>query len=290
MQCKQSSVLSLTLTLVLFSVLAPSVSGAQSLDPLTVQVTADKSDYTRGEQVLMTLQVTNRSVLPVTISFSNGRRYDFTARDVNGNTLWTWSTGRTFEPAPSQTLAPGASLTYQESWTFTGDDGAWVLDGAYTVKGTFLGSYAGRSGPKEGEQVVTVVTPDVLQATVSTNKSSYGAFDSSAVLTLTVTNTASYPVTVQFGSAQFHDFSVSNSAGTPVWTWSNGKTFDPTPHELVLGPGESTQFTSTWPLTNNSGARVPAGNYTVKGSFLGSYYGQSGPKGGEAQVQVRSLL
>jgi hypothetical protein len=276
--------------LALIPILAPSVSEAQSLDPLTVQVTTDKSDYSRGEQVLLTLQVTNRSPLPVTINFSNGQRYDFTARDVNGNTLWTWSTGRTFDPAPSQTLAPGASLTYQESWAFTHDDGAWVLDGAYTVKGTFLGSYAGRSGAKEAEQSVTVVTPDVIQASVSTDKSSYGRFDSSAVLTLTVTNTAAYAVTVSFGSAQFHDFTVKNSAGTTVWTWSNGRTFDPTPQELVLGPGESRQFTSTWPLTNNSGVRVPAGNYTVSGSFLGSYYGQSGPKGGEAPVQVRSLL
>ncbi|NMO17061.1 hypothetical protein HPC49_11395 [Pyxidicoccus fallax] len=282
--------LSFALMLALLSVLTPALSEAQFLDPLTVQFTADKSDYTRGEQVLLTLQVTNRSALPVTFSFSNGQRYDFTARDASGNALWTWSTGRTFDTASQQTIPAGATVTWQETWSFSADDGRPVLDGAYTVTGIFLGNYLGRSGSKQGEAAITLTTPDTLQATFSTDKSSYGLFDSAAALTLTVTNTGTFPVTVLFNSAQTHDFSVGNSSGTVVWTWSNGKTFDPTPWEQVLAPGESWQFKGTWSLNNNNGVRVPAGTYTVKGSFLGSYYGQVGTKGGEAQVQVRGLL
>jgi hypothetical protein len=35
---------------------------------------------------------------------------------------------------------------------------------------------------------------------------------------------------------------------------------------------------------------VAAGAYTVRGTFLGSYYGQTGTKFGESQIQVRSLF
>jgi len=281
----------LALTLALCAALAPSISEAQSSDPVRFTFTADKADYTRGEQALLTIQLTNTSGLPVVINFSNGKKYDFAARDASGITVWTWSYGKSFDPSGSQrVLAAGETWTLQESWAFVANDGQGVFDGSFTVSGTFLGNYVGKSGSKTGEQTVTLTTPDALDVTFTTNKSSYGMLDSSAVLTMTVTNTAAYAVTVVFNTAQLYDFTATNSAGTPVWTWSNGKTFDPAPQQLVLAPGESWQFQESWNLTQNNGSRVPTGNYVVRGSFLGSYYGQGGPKGGQTQIQVRGLL
>lgn len=287
MKSKSSSRFWALTVLALGVVMTPVVSEA---DPLAVELTTDKGDYTRGEQTLVTLKVTNTSIFPVTVSFSNGQKYDFTARDAQGTPVWTWSTGKNFEPAGSQrVLAPGESLSFQENWAFTADGGQPVLDGAYTVSGTFLGNYLGKSGPKVGTQSVTLTTPDVLQVAFSTDKASYGRFEQ-ATLTLTVTNTASYALPVQFNSAQLYDFSAKNSAGAVVWTWSNGKTFEPTPQEVLLGPGESLQFQANWTLVSNSGTAVPSGTYTVSGTFLGDYYGKVGTKSGEAAIQVRPLL
>lgn len=283
-----SSSCTLALTLALFTSLVPLAS--EAADPLSIQLTADKVDYTRGETAVLTLVVKNTSSLPVVVNFSNGQQYDFAARDANGATLWTWSNGKTFSPSGSQRiLSGGETLTIQETFSFVGNDGQALLDGGYTVSGTYLGSYVGKEGSNSAEQAVTLSTPDALQVSFTTDKSTYRRLES-AVLTLTLTNTASYPLTIQFDSAQFYDFSAANAGGSTVWTWSNGKTFDPTPHELVLAPGESVQFQESWGFVNNSGIAVGDGTYTVRGTFLGSFYGQTGPKVGEAQVQLRTLL
>jgi hypothetical protein len=280
---------SLALALALTVMMAPS-SEALAADPLQLQFSADKTDYTRGEQVLMTLQVKNTSALPLVVSFSNGQKYDFAARDANGTTLWTWSNGRSFEPSGSQrVLAAGETWTIQETWTFVGNDGQGVFDGTFTVSGTFLGNYAGKSGAKTGQQAITLTTPDPIQVSFSTNKSTYRRSESAA-LTLTVTNLAPYAVTVVFDTGKFYDFTAANSSGTTVWTWSNGKSFDPNPQQLVLAAGETVQYQATWSFANNSGWPVSDGTYTMKGTFLGQYYGQTGPKGGESQIQVRTLF
>jgi hypothetical protein len=283
-----SSSYTLALTLALCAALAPLAS--EAADPLSVQFTADKADYLRGEEAVLTLSVKNTSALPLVVSFSNGQQYEFAATDANGATLWTWSYGKSFSPSGSQRiLSPGETLTVQETFTFVGNDGQGLLDGAYTVSGTFLGNYMGKTGPRTGQQLVTLTTPDPLEVSFTTNKSTYRRFES-AVLTLTLTNTASYALTVQFDSAQLYDFTARNSGGSTVWAWSNGKSFDPTPQELVLAPGESVQFQQSWGFVNNSGLAVGDGTYTVSGTFLGQFYGQTGPETGEAQVQLRTLF
>ncbi|HEX8701351.1 MAG TPA: BsuPI-related putative proteinase inhibitor [Myxococcaceae bacterium] len=278
----------LALALALTVVLAP-VAEALA-DPLQLTFTADKVDYTRGEQALMTLKVKNTSALPLVINFSNGQQYDFAATDANGTTVWTWSNGKSFPPSgSSRTLAAGETWTIQESWTFVGNDGQGVFDGAFTVSGTFLGNYLGKSGTKTGSQAITLTTPDPIQVAFTTDKSVYRRSDK-PVFTLTVTNFAPYAVTVVFPTAQLYDFGVANASGSAVWTWSNGKSFDQNPQELVLGAGETVQFQQTWSLANNSGWPVGDGTYTASGTFLGTYYGQIGTKGGQSQIQVRTLF
>ncbi|WP_257458632.1 BsuPI-related putative proteinase inhibitor [Archangium lipolyticum] len=261
-------------------------------DPLSVSLTADKSNYERGEQATLTLEVKNTSLLPVTVSFSNGQRYDFAARDANGTTVWTWSHGKSFDPgSSSRTLAPGEIWRAQETWGFVDDAGSGVFDGTLTLSGTFLGQYLGRSGPKVATQDVVLFTPDPLQVTFSTDKSQYSRLSSSSArLVLTLTNIATYPVTITSPTEQLHDFGARNSSGQTVWTWSHGKTFNQTPAQLVLAPGESLELTGSWSFKNNSGSSVADGYYTVSGTFLGQYHGAVPPKGGESQIRVYTLF
>lgn len=260
-------------------------------DPLAVRVFTDKATYERGEQAVITLEVKNTSALPVTASYSTSQKYDFTARDSSGAAVWTWSYGQTFGSGSSKTFAAGETWVVQETWTFTDDAGSAALDDTYSITGTYLGNYLGRSGAKTGSQDVVLFTPDPLEVTFSTDKASYSKLSSSpAALSLTVTNVASYPVTIDFQNGQSFDFSARNASGTTVWTWSYGKTFDPAPVQVVLAPGESLQFSGSWNLKNNSGSSVADGYYTVDGTFLGQYYGAVQPKGGEKQVRVYTLL
>jgi intracellular proteinase inhibitor BsuPI len=264
---------------------------AAAADPLTVRVYSDKATYDRNQQALITLEVKNTSSLPVTVSFSNGQKYEFTARDATGATVWNWSFGKTFSPSGStQTLAAGQTWTVTEAWTFVDNAGTSLFDGTYTLTGTYLGSYLGRSGTKAASQDVVLQTSDPLVATFSTDKTSYSKLSSPAPLHLTITNVATYAVAINFQNGQQYEFTAKNSSGQVVWTWSTGKSFDPAASQIVLDPGASLQFNETWSFKNNSGATVADGNYTVGGTFLGQAYGAVGTKGGESVVRVYSLF
>jgi hypothetical protein len=263
---------------------------AAAADPLAVRVFTDKVDYTRGEQALLTMEVTNTSALPVTVSYNNGQQYDFELRDTSGALVWSWSYGKSFGSLPtSRTIAAGETVQIQEAWAQSDNAGSPVLDGTYTVSGIFHGNYLGKSGPKVATQDISVFTPDPLVATFSTSKAQYSRL-TPAQMTLTITNVASYPVTVSFANEQQFDFSARNAKGEVVWTWSYGKTFAEVPSEVVLGPGEYLEFVQSWSFSANNGGLLPDGWYTVSGSFLGQYAGAVYPKGGESQIRMYTLF
>lgn len=127
-------------------------------DPIQVTFSADKSSYSKlASPAALTLTVTNIAPYAVTIYFANGQSFDFSAKNSSGTTVWTWSYGKTFDPAPTQlVLAPGQSQQYTGSWSFKNNSGSTVADGNYTVGGTFLGQAYGSVSPKGGESTVRV--------------------------------------------------------------------------------------------------------------------------------------
>jgi len=259
-------------------------------DYLQVSFAADKSGYTRGQQAVLSLTMTNNAPYALEVNFANGQFYDFTATDAAGTSLWSWSFGKSFDGNPQTvTLAPGQTWTVQEVWGFADDAGNGQPDGDYVVGGVFLGDYLGRSGTKGGSQTVNLITPDPLRVTFSTDKNSYVRTQGAAKLTVTVTNIDTYAVSILFQTGKHYDFTARNSSGQAVWTWSTGKSFSPTPHEVVLGPGQSLQFTESWSYTDNSGVPVLDGTYTVSGTFTGQWYAESGSKGGQKQIKVSSF-
>jgi hypothetical protein len=278
--------LSLVWTLALLVGLSPTTSEAQVLDPIQVTFTTSQSSYARGTPVQLTLDVKNSGLVPVTVSFSNGQKYEFTAQDASGATVWSWSYGKTFDSNPSsRTLAAGETWRIQETWSYTANAGGLATDGSYTVRGTFLGNYTGRSGTKAGQKAISLYTPDYLQVSFSADKSAYRRGEQ-AVLSLTMTNTAPYALEVNFATAQTHDFSATDIAGNPVWAWSAGQTFDGTPQVRTLAPGETWTVQEAWNFVDDSGAGLPDGDFVVSGIFLGDYLGRSGTKGGSQTVNL----
>lgn len=78
--------------------------------------------------VRMVLHVTNPTNRPVTLEFSSGQRYDFAIRTAAGADVWTWSADKMFaQVTGTETIAPGATLDYAETWTpAAGHKGSFV--------------------------------------------------------------------------------------------------------------------------------------------------------------------
>ena len=76
----------------------------------------------------MVLHVTNPSDQPVILEFANAQRYDFVVRTPEGAEVWRWSADRMFAQARgSETLAPGGTLQFSESWNFGERRGSYVV-------------------------------------------------------------------------------------------------------------------------------------------------------------------
>jgi hypothetical protein len=74
---------------------------------------------TVGAGVTLTFTVRNPADTAITVSFPSGQRYDFVVADsTTGRDVWRWSASRTFvQSAQRESIPPGGSLTYTESWT-----------------------------------------------------------------------------------------------------------------------------------------------------------------------------
>ncbi|HEU0016529.1 MAG TPA: BsuPI-related putative proteinase inhibitor [Longimicrobium sp.] len=69
------------------------------------------------DSVRLVLQVTNAASTPLEIAFSSGQSYDFGVR-AGDRDLWRWSADKGFiQMVRQETLAPGETRTYAETWT-----------------------------------------------------------------------------------------------------------------------------------------------------------------------------
>lgn len=69
-----------------------------------------------GDSVQLRLHATNVTERPVVLEFTSGQRFDF-AIQQEGREIWRWSTGRAFTQAlGSESISPGATLTYSAAW------------------------------------------------------------------------------------------------------------------------------------------------------------------------------
>lgn len=94
---------------------------------------------TEGGAVRFVLQVTNTTSAPIALEFPSGQSFDFVVLQ-GGREVWRWSADRMFTQAlRSETLAPGATLTYEERWE----------PGAVTGELTAVGRLTSTSHPLE---------------------------------------------------------------------------------------------------------------------------------------------
>jgi hypothetical protein len=70
------------------------------------------------------------------------------------------------------------------------------------------------------------------------------------------------PITLSFTSGQEYDFSLKNSSGATLWTWSASRTFLQALHQRIVADEWSETVEIPWPTT--SGGVLQPGDYTVE--------------------------
>ncbi len=90
-------------------------------------------DLANGDATF-TLELTNTTSAPLTLSFPTAQEYDFVVREpAGGRVLWVWSATRDFLPEPHEVqLAPGASRTFSAQWASTGVHGPVMVEAVLT--------------------------------------------------------------------------------------------------------------------------------------------------------------
>ena len=112
-----------TLTLGALALLAcagPDAAPSQAEQPAVkdtsyaATVRTDRTRYSRGEPITITIVLRNTSSAPQTLEFSSSQRYDFAIEDTRAP-LWRWSAAVMFaQVLGEETIAPGDSLSYSE--------------------------------------------------------------------------------------------------------------------------------------------------------------------------------
>lgn len=100
-----------------------------------------------------------------------------------------------------------------------------------------------------------------LKLDIATREKIYGA-GQPVSFAMSVRNSGSKPVTINFPSSQNFDITIALGSKT-VWQWSYNRMFGQIFRTVTLAPGEKRTFTATWNQTTNDGARVAPGKYKV---------------------------
>lgn len=83
---------------------------------ISVETQTNKNKYSLGEEVKISVTVTNKSLKPVELIFTSAQRYDFIVLK-DGEEVWRWSSSKVFamvlEPL---LLKSGEKRTYTETW------------------------------------------------------------------------------------------------------------------------------------------------------------------------------
>jgi len=84
-----------------------------------------------------------------------------------------------------------------------------------------------------------------------------------------VANAGGAPVTLQLlGRTPTADFRISDARDRPVWSRLRGQTMLGALRLVPLGAGKRLTFRHVWNQRADSGARVPPGEYLVRGVLL----------------------
>jgi len=114
-------------------------------DGITLTISLQKTEFRLGENIDVSLTLTNNRYENVTFGFSSSYQYDFIIYDKNFEEVCAWSDNKVFAQAlTSITLEPGKSRTWIWNWDqtvydrHTGDYSP-INPGPYYLQGSLVG-------------------------------------------------------------------------------------------------------------------------------------------------------
>ncbi len=209
---------------------------------ISTTFTTDKSGYSAGQPVQITLSETNTSNQPVTVNTGPSEFQitddSFLAADVTG-------TGGT--QSSTQTLQPGQSFTQTATWNGVRNIGTNPGTNAW-------GNFAVSSQNVPLLQWATFQIANPVTTSLVASSPTF-ATGQPVTLTFTETNSADVPVTVDDYSGSFEIEDLETNAVVFSQTGSG------TPTLLTVQPGASLTQTATW---TPSAGQAPAGSYSAQ--------------------------
>ena len=206
---------------------------------ISTTFTTDKSDYSVGQPVQITLSETNTSNQPVTVNTGPSEFQitdEFLAADVTG-------TGGT--QSSTEMLLPGQSFTQTATWNGVTNIGTTPGTNAW---GNF--AVSSQNAPLLQWATFQIANPMTTSLVASSPTFAPGQ---PVTLTFTETNSADVPVTVDDYSGSFEIDDLETNATVFTQTGSG------TPTPVTVQPGASLTQTATW---TPSASQAPAGSYS----------------------------
>lgn len=88
----------------------------------------------RSDGFGMQFKLTNVSSKDVLLTYSSGQKYDYKVYDPSGKMIYQWSKDKFFTMAlVDEVIKSGASITFDEVWSYINDEGMKVPEGVYKV-------------------------------------------------------------------------------------------------------------------------------------------------------------
>jgi len=111
-------------------------SGEAKLPAPAVKLLTDKTAYSSGEPVKMTMIVINQSRADANLLFGSGQSYDVMVTGKSHKLVWHWSHNKVFTMAVRNVKIPaGQNIRYEIAWPQRDDRGRPVKPGKYFIRG-----------------------------------------------------------------------------------------------------------------------------------------------------------
>jgi hypothetical protein len=233
----------------------------QVMPAMSQSISTGESIYQAGQPIVINFTETNKGLQPITVNLAPT---NFTITS-NGATVWQSNPGSGSAPATTETLQPGQSVTQSAAWndmisTSGTNVNAW---GSFVV-----------SNPNAPSLTSFFQVANPLVWSVTTNQSVYQV-GTPVVITSTLTNTSTQPITISTVQAAGLGFAVSQN-GSVIWTTppASGNGPPVSASTETIQPGQSITNTATWngvPSSNGASASPATGVFTA--SLVGNPHG-----------------
>jgi len=111
-------------------------------ESLEMKISTDKTSYSIGETVLISMKLINHGTENISLTFFSGKTSDFKVLNEQGEQVCLWSYNKVFIAVlRTITIHPGEVLSYNMTWDQKDNNGNSVPAGTYTIIG-YISEYS----------------------------------------------------------------------------------------------------------------------------------------------------